>query len=113
MVKAGGIIALVAGVFGILAAVATLIIGGIGDAVDADRAETAIALGWGGMLASFIVIVLGAALITTARRWLAVTLLVVSVAGAVVGGTFVAVFMGLSALGGILGWIGAGRHHAS
>ena len=113
MVKAGGIIALVAGVFGILAAVATLIIGGIGDAVDADRAETAIALGWGGMLTSFIVIVLGAALITTARRWLAVTILAVSAVGVVVGGTFVAVFMGLSALGGVLGWIGAGRHHAS
>lgn len=48
MRKAGGIIALVAGIFGTLAAIATLFFGGLGAAVEAEGAATVIGLGWVG-----------------------------------------------------------------
>jgi hypothetical protein len=48
MNKAGGIIAIIAGIFGIFAAGATLFFGGIGTAVEAERASTVVGLGWGG-----------------------------------------------------------------
>ena len=60
MRKAGGIIALIAGIFGIFAAGITLLVGGIGSAVQADSAHLVVGLGWGGVAFSFIVIVLGA-----------------------------------------------------
>jgi hypothetical protein len=60
MNKAGGIIAMVAGVFGVIAAIVTLIVGGLGSAFKADSADTVVALGWGGVVFSFLVIVFGA-----------------------------------------------------
>jgi len=51
MIKAGGIIALIAGIFGV--------IGGVGSALDGEGAETVIGLGWGGVLFSFLVIIFG------------------------------------------------------
>lgn len=59
MIKAGGIIALIAGIFGVIAALATLLIGGVGSALDGEGAETVIGLGWGGVLFSFLVIIFG------------------------------------------------------
>ena len=53
MKKAGGIIALIAGIFGVLAAIFTLFVGGAGVAFEAEGADTIIELGWGGVLFSF------------------------------------------------------------
>jgi hypothetical protein len=47
MRKAGGIIGLIAGIFGIFAAGITLMVGGIGSAVKADSAQMVVGLGWG------------------------------------------------------------------
>lgn len=45
MKKAGGIVALIAGIFGVIAAVLTLFTGGIASAVEAEGAETVVLLG--------------------------------------------------------------------
>jgi|GEM_PF-1936912 len=60
MQKAGGIIALVAGIFGIFAAVFTLAVGGLGAGLEAEGASTVVGLGWGGVAFSFLTIILGA-----------------------------------------------------
>ncbi|WP_225624331.1 hypothetical protein [Thermoanaerobacterium thermosaccharolyticum] len=45
MKKAGGIISLIAGVISIFAAIATLLVGGVGSAFEAEGANTVIGLG--------------------------------------------------------------------
>jgi len=106
MRKAGGIIALIAGIFGVLAAGVTLFIGGAGGAFEADGADTVILLGWGGVLFSFLTIVLGAVCMGANSKIPGVLLILCSVAGAILGGTFVALFMVLAFIGGILSLFG-------
>jgi hypothetical protein len=67
MKKAGGIISLVAGIFGVIAAVFTLFVGGVGGALEAEGAGTVVGLGWGGIAFSFLTIVLGAVAMAAAR----------------------------------------------
>ncbi len=107
MQKSGGIIALVAGIFGALAAIVTLFFGGLGSAFDAEGANTVVGLGWGGMLFSFLTIVLGAVAMGAKGMVPGILLMVAAVLGAVLGGTMVAVFMILSLVGGIIATIGA------
>lgn len=106
MKKAGGIIALIAGIFGILAAGVTLLLGGMGSAFDAEGAGTVIGLGWGGVLFSFLTIIFGAILIGSETRTPGIILIVTSILGAILGGTLVAIFMVLALIGGIMGTIG-------
>ncbi len=107
MQKAGGIIALVAGIFATIAAVITLFLGGVGAAVQADKASTVIGLGWGGIAFSFLVIVLGAVAMGASSRVPGVMLILASIAGAVLGGTLVAVCLALALIGGILATFGS------
>lgn len=109
MQKAGGIIALIAGIFGTFAAITTLLVGGLGSAFSAEGANTVIGLGWGGILFSFATIVLGAIAIGARSRLPGILLIVCAVLGAILGGTLVAVFMVLALIGGILATIGARR----
>ena len=102
MRKAGGIIALIAGIFGIFAAIATLFIGGMGGAFEAEGADTAVGLGWGGVIFSFLVIILGAVCMGAKSKIPGVLLIIASIFGAVLGGTLVALFMVLALIGGIL-----------
>lgn len=102
MQKSGGIIALVAGILGTGAALITLLFGGIGGAFDAEGADTVVGLGWGGLLFSFATIVLGAVAISATSKIPGILLIAAAVLGAVLGGTFVAIFMVLAAIGGIL-----------
>jgi hypothetical protein len=106
MQKAGGIIALVAGIFGVMAAFFTLLIGGMGAAFEAEGSSTVVGLGWGGVLFSFATIVLGAVAISAKSRIPGALLIISSVCGAILGGTFVAIFMVLAFIGGILATIG-------
>lgn len=106
MKKAGGIIAIIAGIFGIFAAGATLFIGGIGGAVEAEGASTVVGLGWGGVLFSFLAIIFGAVSMSATTKKPGILLILSSIAGAILGGTFVAIFMVLSLIGGILATIG-------
>ncbi|MQT14422.1 hypothetical protein [Segnochrobactrum spirostomi] len=109
MRKAGGLIALIAGIFGVLAAVFTLLVGGVGGAFEADGSKTIILLGWGGILFSFFTIVLGAITMSARSRIPAALLVVCAIAGAILGGTLVAVFMVLALMGGICGLFGSRR----
>ncbi len=101
MSKAGGILGIIGGIFGIIAAIATLFMGGLGAALDADGAKQVIGFGWGGVLFSFASIVFGAVAFAKPKG-AGIGLIVTSLAGAVLGGTFVAVFMVLSLVGGVL-----------
>lgn len=107
MRKAGGIVSLIAGIFGIFAAGITLIVGGIGSAASVDRAGEVLGLGWGGVAFSFAVIILGAVAMGSSSRVPGMLLIVASLAGAILGGTLVAIFMALAFVGGILATIGA------
>lgn len=109
MQKAGGIIALIAGIFGTGAAIITLFFGGIASAVDAEGASTVVGLGWGGMLFSFATIVLGAVAMGAKGKVPGILLIVCAIGGAILGGTIVAIFMVLALIGGILATIGAGK----
>ena len=102
MRKGGGIIAVVAGSIGVIAAFMTLLFGGIGSALEAEGANTVIGLGWGGVASSFVVIGLGAAVIAARSKMPAVFLAIVAVLGAIVGGTLVAIFMALALVGAVL-----------
>lgn len=102
MQKAGGIIALVAGIFGVLAAIFTLLVGGLGAGLEAEKASTVIGLGWGGVLFSFLTIILGAITLGAKGRTPGILLMICAVAGAILGGTIVAIFMVLAFLGGLI-----------
>jgi hypothetical protein len=106
---AGGVIALIGSVFGVIAALITLSIGGVGAAFNAHDAGTVVALGYGGVFFSFVGIVLGAVATGVRRRLPGMLLVVCALAGAILGGTFVAVCMLLVLIGGILAWIGGGK----
>lgn len=112
MKQAGAIIALIAGIFAVIAAGVTLLLGGIGAAAQAESGSTVLALGWGGVLFSFLVIILAAVAMGTNKKLLGLLLIIASIGGAILGGTLVAVFMVLSLIGGILVAIGAGQPKA-
>lgn len=107
MKKAGGIIGLVAGIFGVIAAVATLFFGGLGAAMEAEGAQTVVGLGWGGLAFSFATIVLGAVAMGARSMVPGILLIICAVAGAMLGGTIVAIAMVLALIGGVLATIGA------
>ena len=106
MKKAGGIVALIAGIFGTIAAGVTLFVGGVGSALEAEGASTVVGLGWGGVLFSFLTIIFGAVAIGAHSRWPGVILILCALAGAILGGSLVAIFMVLAAVGGILAVMG-------
>jgi len=106
MKKAGGIIALIAGIFGIIAAVVTMFIGGVGAAFGGEGAETVIGLGWGGILFSFLTIIFGAIAMNAKSKVPSILLIICAILGIIIGGTFVAVFMVLALVGGILAVLG-------
>jgi hypothetical protein len=107
MRKAGGIIGIVAGVFGTLAAIMTLFLGGVGSALNADKADLLVNLGWGGLVAAFLTIVLGAVAAGSSSSWPGILLAVTAVVGAIFGGVPVAICMVLALAGGLLAAIGA------
>jgi len=101
MGKAGGIIAIIAGVLGILAGFSTLFLGGLGSAFDAQGAGTIVGFGWAGIAASMLVVVGGGIALVKARIG-GIAIVVVAIAGGMLGGTLVAICMALALLGGIL-----------
>ena len=109
MKKAGGIIALIAGIFSVIAALATLLIGGFASAFNAEGSGTVIGLGWGGVVFSFVTIILAAIALGAKGRVAGILLVISSLAGAILGGTLVAIFMALAIVGGILAIIGGGK----
>jgi uncharacterized protein YecT (DUF1311 family) len=101
MGKAGGIIGLISGIFAVIAAFVTLAAGGIGTALQADKAHTIVSFGWYGLAVAFLVIVAGAVALFKPSVG-AFGLLLLSLVGAIVGGTAVAICLVLALLGGVL-----------
>lgn len=102
MKKAGGIIVLIAGIFGVIMAFVTLLVGGMGSAFNAEGYDTIVGLGWGGVFFSFLDIIFGSIAIGARKKSLGVFIIISSLAGAILGGTLVAIFMILSLAGGIV-----------
>ncbi|EJF89417.1 hypothetical protein MEG_01888 [Bartonella tamiae Th307] len=103
---AGGIIGIIAGIFGFLAAITTLFIGGIGSASEAEGADMVIGLGWGGILFSFLCIIFAAVAIAAKGKVPGILLILSSLLGAFLGGTLVAICMVLALIGGIMALFG-------
>ena len=106
MRKAGGIIAIVFGVFAVFAAGFTLFVGGVGSALDVEDGDVVLMLGWGGVLFSFLAIVLGAVMLAVDRRIVPILTILCAIGGAILGGTIVAVFMVPVFVGGVLALFG-------
>lgn len=106
MNKTGGVIGIIAGIFAVIAALVTLVFGGVASAFHAERASTVVGLGWGGVVFSFLVIVF-AALSFSKAKFAGWGLIVSALLGAVLGGTLVAIFMVLALIGGVLVLLGA------
>ena len=112
MQKAGGIIALIAGILGFIAAIVTLMAGGLvaglENVSDSDNSASSQigAFGLLGILFSFLTIIFGAIAMGTKTRIVGYLLIVCSIVGAISGGTLVAVCMALALAGGIVATIG-------
>ncbi len=112
MKKAGGIIALIAGIFAVFAAGFTLFVGGVGSAFNAEDAGTVVGLGWGGVAFSFLTIVLGAIAMGAKGKIPGALIIICAIGGAIFGGTIVAVFMALALIGGILAVVASSEEKA-
>jgi hypothetical protein len=126
---AGGILALVASVGGTIAALFTVLFGAVGKAAGhytaehssgsateyiqagriAEQSLTVMNLGWLGILASFLALVLAIVILCSKSQTSAWILLLCSIFGIVLGGSFVAFFMVLAVLGAIFALIGGRR----
>tara|TARA_Y100001958_G_C21200745_1_gene527428 strand:+ start:763 stop:1113 length:351 start_codon:yes stop_codon:yes gene_type:complete len=112
MKKSGGIISIIAGLLGIFASLFTIFSGGLVGALESSGetgGEMIIGMGFWGIALSFLVIVFAALAMNTNSKIHGVILIVVSLFGVILGGSFVAVCMFLSLIGGILVCIGAGK----
>ncbi|WP_343081603.1 hypothetical protein [Ostreiculturibacter nitratireducens] len=103
MQRTGGILAIIAGVFGLLAAIVTVGMSNPGGALEAEGARVVIGIGRAGALFSSLCIILGAIVVRAKGRVPAFLLMFAAIGGAVFGGTLVAVPMLLAFVGGILG----------
>jgi hypothetical protein len=111
MTKSGGIIALVAGIFAVLAALFTIMVGGIGSAFESDAGSTVTNLGFLGLLGAFGTIVMGAVGMNAKTKKAGYITIGLSLASAIFGGTFVAFFMILAFIGGILMVVGVKKNN--
>ena len=98
----GGIISLIAGLFGIVMAIVTLGFGGVGSAIGGEGADTIIGLGWAGIFLSFGILIFAVICMFSKSKIPAIAIIILSFITAIAGGTLVAIFMILSLIGGIL-----------
>jgi ABC-type multidrug transport system permease subunit len=101
----GGNIAVTAGLFGTVAAVATLVVG-LAGAIEAEQPVGISWFEWGAVLVSFSTVFLGAICLHARSVMAGMVLMVASMCGVMVGGVFVAVFMVLTFVGGAVASLG-------
>ena len=112
MQKAGGIIALIAGIFGFIAAIITLLAGGLVaglESVSNSGNSASREIGTFGMLGivfSFLTIIFGAIAIGAKSRISGYVLILCAVVGGLTGGTLVAICMVLALAGGVVATVG-------
>lgn len=109
MKKAGGVIALIAALFGVVMAFVTLGFGGLGSAIGGEGADTVIGLGWAGILLTFAIIIFAVIAMFVKSMLPGIAIIVLSLIAAIAGGTLVAIFMILSLIGGILVTVGVSK----
>lgn len=109
---AAEILGILGGIFGSIAAFATLFLGGLGGAFNAEGASTVVGLGWGGLLFSIVSIVFGA-LAFGKLRVAGYGLIISSILGGILGGTLVAICMIFPLVGGILALVGSRNEKSS
>jgi len=101
MRNAGGLLALFAGLYGVVAAIITLIVlGGLGATTSVD--PKGVLLGWVGLGLSLMISGLGAATICTSSPWPVLLLLLCALTGAVISETLVSVCMAGALVIGLL-----------
>jgi len=105
----GGIVALIAGLFGVIMAFITLGIGGVGGAFGGEGAETVIGLGWAGIFLCFAIIAFAVISMFAKSKLPSIAVIVLSLITAIAGGTLVAIFMVLSLIGGVIALIGVSK----
>ena len=103
---AGGIIAIIGGVIAVPAGFATLAIGGVGAALEADGGNTVVMMGYVGIVCAIAAIVFGALCIGAETRSRSYALMGISIFGAILGGGMVFFFLGLSFIGGVIAMLG-------
>ena len=118
MQKTGGIIGLIGGIFGTLAALFTLLTGGFvaglegasaalsDTAVDTSASSQIAGFGAMGLVFAFVTIIISVVCMNAKGKVPGLLLIASSIAGAVTGGTFVAVCMALPLVGGVLALFG-------
>ena len=109
----GGIIALIAALFGTIMAFITLAIGGLGGAFGGEGAETVMGLGWAGIFLSFAIIAFAVAGMFAKSKIPAIAVIILSIVTAIAGGTLVAIFMVLALTGGVLALVGVTKESKS
>jgi hypothetical protein len=105
MIKTGGILAIIAGLLGLLAGFVTLFLGGLGSAFSASGFGDVVSLGWGGILFSLLVVIYGGIAISKPKPG-ATGIILSAILGMALGGTLVAILMILALIGGIMAAIG-------
>ena len=101
MRKAGGLLALFAGLYGVVAAMITLIVlGGLGSSASVD--PKGVLLGWVGLGLSLTISVLGAATVCTSSQRQVFLLLLLALMGAVISETLVSLCMAAAFFSGLL-----------
>ena len=101
MRKAGALLALLAGLYGVLAAIITLIVlGGIGFSASVDL--RGVWLGWAGLALSLLIIILGVISIRTTCQRPVFLLLLCALTGAVISETLVSLCMASAFFSGLL-----------
>ena len=102
MRKAGGRLALFAGLYGVVAAIITLIVlGGLGSSASVD--PKGVLLGWVGLGLSLMISILGAATIRTSSQGPVFLLLLCALTGAVISETLVSLLYGRGVLQRVAG----------
>ena len=108
MRKAGGIVALIAGIFGFFAAVITIFFGGLGSVISNGAWNNGIGVGFSGLFICLSIIVLSAIAINSKTFIPGILIIIASISGAIFGGILVAILMLLSLVGGVLACVGNG-----
>ena len=109
MRKSGGIVALIAGLLGLVAAVITLLLGGISSIFNTDAGSTVLGLGWNGVFICFFIIVLGSVAMNAKNFIPGILIVITSIFGVIYGGTLVAISMILAFIGGVLACMNDGN----
>jgi hypothetical protein len=101
--RCSGIVIVVAGVLGLLAACSTILFGGLLGATRVlEEGATVVYRGWGGIALSVITVILAFAAFYRPSRALYLFVTLAAMSGALVGGYLVALFLAPAALAGLV-----------